>query len=70
MHKTALKLTPAHVLFLDLAGGLMKDSDLTKKPMNFVHEHLYFFVLFLAFVLFIFRQRFVRVAALPVHVAL
>jgi len=48
----------------------MKDSDLTKKPMNFVHEHLYFFVLFLAFVLFIFRQRFVRVAALPVHVAL
>ena len=48
----------------------MKDSDLKKKPMKFAHEHLYIFVLFLAFVWFIFRERFVKVAALPMHVAL
>jgi hypothetical protein len=29
---------------------LMKDSDLKEKPMNFVHEYLYLFFLFLAFV--------------------
>jgi hypothetical protein len=29
---------------------MMKDSDLKKKPMNSVREHLYIFVLFLAFV--------------------
>jgi hypothetical protein len=29
---------------------LMKDSDLKKKPINSVHEHLYIFFLFLAFV--------------------
>lgn len=50
LHKTTLKLTSIHVLFLVLAGCLMKDSDLKKKPMNFAHEHIYIFVLFLAFV--------------------
>jgi len=50
LHKPTLKLTPIHILFLVLAGGLMKDSDLKKKPMNFAHEHFYIFVLFLAFV--------------------
>jgi hypothetical protein len=29
---------------------LMEDSDLKKKPMNFVHERLYIFVLFRTFV--------------------
>jgi hypothetical protein len=50
IHKTTLKLTPVHVLFLVFASGLMKDSDLKKKPMTFVHEHLIIFFLFLAFV--------------------
>lgn len=36
IHKTTLKLTLVHVLFLVLAGGWLKDSDLKKKPMNFV----------------------------------
>jgi hypothetical protein len=49
IHKTTLKLTPVHILFLLIAGGLIKDSELKEKPMNFVHEHLYIFVLFVAF---------------------